>query len=130
MLAPDRNATVHADPLRVSQILGNLMGNALKFTPVRGHITLRAAPNGRLVVFQVVDNGPGIPPAHVEHLFDKFWQARQSDNSGVGLGLTIARGLVEAHGGTMSVESTVGTGSTFSFTLPAATTTSESATMS
>jgi signal transduction histidine kinase len=122
-VAPDTVTIVHADPVRVSQIVGNLMGNAIKFTPVEGSVTLRAAPNGALVIFQVADSGPGIPPAQIEHLFEKFWQARQSDHRGVGLGLAIAKGLVEAHGGTISVESTVGAGSTFSFTLPAAITT-------
>jgi signal transduction histidine kinase len=119
-VSPDAVAIVHADPLRVTQIVGNLLGNALKFTPEKGRVMLRAVPSAQQVVFQVVDNGPGIPPAHIEHLFDKFWQARQSDRRGVGLGLAIAKGLVEAHGGTMSVESTVGAGSTFSFTLPGA----------
>jgi signal transduction histidine kinase len=123
MVAPDTVTLVHADPLRVSQIVGNLLGNALKFTPEQGHVTLRVVPKGEQVVFQVMDSGPGIPPADVEHLFDQFWQARRSDHRGVGLGLPIAKYLVEAHGGTMSVESTVGAGSTFSFTLPAATAT-------
>jgi signal transduction histidine kinase len=118
-VAPDTVTIVHADPVRVSQIVGNLLGNALKFTPVEGHVTLRAAPNGALVVFQVADTGPGISATHIEHLFDKFWQARD-DRRGVGLGLAIAKFLVEAQGGTMSVESTVGAGSTFSFTLPEA----------
>jgi signal transduction histidine kinase len=104
----------------VSQIVGNLMGNALKFTPEQGTVSLRAAPRGTQVVFLVVDSGPGISPADIEHLFDGFWQARQSDRRGVGLGLAIAKGLVEAHGGKIWVESTLGAGSTFSFTLPAA----------
>ena len=119
IVLPNMDTALRADPLRVSQIMGNLIANALKFTPEQGHVTLRAAPNGPLVIFEVMDDGPGISPAHLEHLFDRFWQARQSDNRGVGLGLAIAKGLVEAHGGTMSVQSTVGTGSTFSFTLPA-----------
>jgi signal transduction histidine kinase len=120
-VAPDTAAVVHADPLRVLQIVGNLMGNALKFTPEEGRVMLRAAPTAEKVIFQVVDTGPGIAPAQIEHLFDKFWQARQSDRRGVGLGLAIAKGLVEAHGGTIWVESRLGAGSTFSFTLPAAT---------
>jgi signal transduction histidine kinase len=123
IVPPETDTALRADPLRVSQIVGNLMGNALKFTPAEGHVTLRAAPNGAHVVFDVVDDGPGIPPAHVAHLFERFWQAPQSDRRGVGLGLAIAKGLVEAHGGTMSVLSTVGAGSTFSFTLPGATVT-------
>jgi signal transduction histidine kinase len=120
VIAPERDIALRADPLRVSQIVSNLIGNALKFTPEQGHVVLRAGPRGGLVVFEVVDDGPGIPPAHVEHLFERFWQARRSDSRGVGLGLAIAKGLVEAHGGTISVRSTVGAGSTFSFTLPTA----------
>jgi signal transduction histidine kinase len=72
------------------------------------------------MVFQVRDTGPGIPPGHLDHLFDKFWQARPTDHRGAGLGLAIARGLVEAHGGEIWVESTVGSGSTFAFTVPVA----------
>jgi signal transduction histidine kinase len=121
MVASDTNTALSADPLRLSQIVGNLVGNALKFTPPHGHVTLHVSPYGKDVIFQVADDGPGIPPAHLEHLFDKFWQARQTDRRGVGLGLAIAKGLVEAHGGKMWVESTPGAGSTFSFSLPAAT---------
>jgi signal transduction histidine kinase len=121
IVGPERYTTFRADPHRVTQIVGNLMGNALTFTPKRGRVTLRAAVDGPHVVFEVIDSGPGIPLAHVEHLFERFWQAKQSDRSGVGLGLAIAKGLVEAHGGTMSVRSTVGAGSTFSFSLPGVT---------
>jgi signal transduction histidine kinase len=120
-VSPDPATIVRADPLRVSQIVGNLMGNALKFTPEQGTVTFRTAPQGAQVAFLVVDSGPGISPADIEHLFDSFWQARQSDRRGVGLGLAIAKGLVEAHGGKIWVESRIGAGSTFSFTLPAAT---------
>jgi signal transduction histidine kinase len=121
MVASDTNTALSADPLRLSQIVGNLVGNALKFTPPHGHVTLHVAPYGEDVIFQVADDGPGIPPAQIEHLFDKFWQARQTDHRGVGLGLAIAKGLVEAHGGKLWVESTPGAGSTFSFSLPAST---------
>ena len=113
-------AIVRADPKRVSQIVGNLIGNAIKFTPEEGSVTLRAIPDDKEVVFQVVDNGPGIPPEQMSHLFDNFWQARKSDQRGVGLGLAIAKELVEAHGGKIWVESEVDHGSTFSFSLPAA----------
>jgi signal transduction histidine kinase len=119
VVAPDGPTSVRADPLRLSQIVGNLVGNALKFTPADGKVTLYTASWGADVVFAVRDTGPGIPAEHVAHLFDKFWQARRSDRRGAGLGLAIARGLVEAHGGKIWVESTVGAGSTFSFTLPA-----------
>ena len=114
-------AIVRADPARVSQIVGNLVGNAIKFTPEKGSVKLRATPQDKNVVFQVVDDGPGIPPDSMSHLFDTFWQARKSDRRGVGLGLAIAKGLVEAHGGKIWVESTVDHGSTFSFSLPTVT---------
>jgi signal transduction histidine kinase len=109
---------VRADPLRVSQVLGNILGNALKFTPERGKIVLRASSNGRQVRIDVIDNGPGISASDLEHLFDNFWQAQRNDNRGVGLGLAIAKSVVEAHGGRIWCESTPGKGTTFSFTLP------------
>jgi signal transduction histidine kinase len=118
--ASDNGAAVRADPTRVSQIVGNLVGNAIKFTPEHGCVRLRALREDTQVEFQVIDDGPGIPADSMPHLFDSFWQARLSDRRGVGLGLAIAKGFVEAHGGRMWVESTVGTGSTFHFTLPAA----------
>jgi signal transduction histidine kinase len=111
---------IRADPLRVSQLVDNLVGNAIKFTPEKGRVTLKAAPDGDSVLVQVTDTGPGIPPSDIPHLFDNFWQARRNDHRGVGLGLAIAKGVVEAHGGKIWCESTVGAGSTFSFTLPLA----------
>jgi signal transduction histidine kinase len=111
---------VRADPLRMSQIVGNLLGNALKFTPAQGQVTLCTVARDDSVVFEVRDTGPGIPPEHIDHLFDRFWQARPADHRGTGLGLAIAQGLVEAHGGKIWVESAVGTGSTFTFTVPVA----------
>ena len=117
---PQDGVSVRADRTRVSQIVGNLIGNAIKFTPEQGSVRLRATPDDKQVVFQVVDDGPGIAPDSMSHLFDNFWQARKSDRRGVGLGLAIAKELVEAHGGKIWVESTVDHGSTFSFSLPAA----------
>lgn len=117
---PEDGVAVRADPFRVSQIVGNIVGNALKFTPEHGNVTLRAEANGNHVAIHVTDTGPGIPPNDIEHLFDDFWQARRNDHRGVGLGLAIAKGVVEAHGGMIWAESTPGHGSTFSFTLPRA----------
>jgi signal transduction histidine kinase len=117
----DEAARVRADPTRVSQIVGNLVGNAIKFTPERGTIKVRAKPEDKQVVFEVIDDGPGIPPDNMSHLFDNFWQARKDDRRGVGLGLAIVKELVEAHGGKISVESKVGEGSRFSFSLPSVT---------
>jgi len=115
---PADGIAVRADPFRVSQVVGNLVGNALKFTPSDGAVTLKAAPDNGRVVIQVADTGPGIAPRDIEHLFDNFWQAHNGDHRGVGLGLAIAKGVVEAHGGRIWVESQLGAGTTFSFTLP------------
>jgi signal transduction histidine kinase len=119
-VAAENGVSVRADPTRVSQIVGNLIGNAIKFTPESGTIKVRAQPEDKQVVFQVADDGPGIPPDSMSHLFDNFWQARKDDRRGVGLGLAIVKELVEAHGGKIWVESQVGHGSTFSCSLPAA----------
>lgn len=117
---PDNGIAVRADPFRVSQIVGNIVGNALKFTPEHGTVTLRADANGNHVAIHVTDTGPGIAPTDMDHLFDDFWQARRNDHRGVGLGLAIAKGVVEAHGGMIWADSAPGRGSTFSFTLPRA----------
>jgi signal transduction histidine kinase len=118
-VSPGDGTCVWADSFRVSQLLGNLLGNAIKFTPEGGAVTFRATRNGREVEFAVSDNGPGVPPDQIDRLFDQFWQARKSDKRGVGLGLTIAKGIVDAHGGRIWCHSVPGQGSTFSFTLPA-----------
>ena len=109
---------VRADPARVLQVFSNLVGNAVKFTPAGGSITLSAVRSNGRVLCSVADTGPGIPPGQIPRLFGKFWQAKRGDGRGVGLGLAIARGIVEAHGGTIDVKSEVGQGSVFSFNLP------------
>jgi signal transduction histidine kinase len=111
---------VHADGARVVQVVSNLVGNAVKFTPGGGSVTLGCAAGEGEVRFSVADTGPGIPPEQVPHIFGAFWQARHADRRGLGLGLSIARGLVEAHGGRIWVESEPGRGSVFVFTLPLA----------
>jgi len=111
---------LNVDASRIVQVLGNLLRNALKFTPDGGRITVRAALRGGSVVFAVADNGPGIPVADQPRVFDRYWHSRRSANKrGTGLGLSIAKGIIEAHGGRMWLESTPGHGSTFFFSIPA-----------
>ncbi|HEX2081276.1 MAG TPA: hybrid sensor histidine kinase/response regulator [Longimicrobium sp.] len=111
---------VRADAARVVQVVSNLVGNAVKFTPEGGAVTLACVPGEGEVRFSVTDTGPGIPPEQVPHIFGAFWQAKHADRRGLGLGLSIARGLVEAHGGRIWVESEPGRGASFVFTLPVA----------
>jgi signal transduction histidine kinase len=111
---------VKADRERVLQVLSNLVGNALKYTPPGGTVTLRAKQVDAMVRFSVRDNGPGLSPADVPHLFERFWRSASASERGTGLGLNIVKTLVEAHGGTVWVESQLGAGSTFFFTLPVA----------
>lgn len=112
---------VTADPRRILQVLANLLGNALKFTPEGGSIDVTAQRDGPFVRFSVIDTGRGIPADELALLFDRFYQARENDRKreGLGLGLAICKGLVEAHGGRIWVESLPGVGSAFNFTLPA-----------
>jgi signal transduction histidine kinase len=112
---------VRADPGRLLQVIGNLLTNAIKFTAPGGRVLLSAKPAVGETVFAVSDNGPGMTPGDMAHLFDRFWQARDVDSRGIGLGLTISKGIVEAHGGRIWVESEPGSGSTFSFSIPAST---------
>ena len=112
---------VLADAARIQQVLSNLVGNAVKFTPRQGTIKVAADLLDAEVRFAVIDSGQGIPPEQVPHIFGRFWQATSSDRRGIGLGLAIAKGIVEAHNGRIWVESQVGLGSTFFFTLPSVT---------
>lgn len=115
---PNTQLMLWADPGRVHQALGNLVGNALKFTPAGGEVTVKAEDCVSGVVFSVTDTGSGISPEDQRRIFDRFFQARAGDVRGVGLGLAITKGIVEAHGGTISLQSAVGDGSTFYFLIP------------
>ena len=116
--AADGTPPVWVDSDQVLRVLSNLVGNAIKFTPAGGSITVRAEPLDDEVCFSVTDTGPGIPAEHVGHVFDRYWQARRGDRRGAGLGLAIAQGIVTAHGGRIWVESPPGSGATFRFTVP------------
>ncbi len=116
--APESAPPLRADHERVMQVFSNLVGNAIKFTPAGGRITVRADVVGRKVRFAVIDSGPGIAPEQMGQLFGRFWQAKPTDRRGIGLGLTIAKGIVEAHGEKIGVESMEGHGTEFWFTLP------------
>ena len=109
---------VVADVDRVVQALGNLVANALKFTPRGGRVTLTIAGDPHEARFCVTDTGPGIAAEHLPRLFDRFWQARTLRRAGAGLGLAIARGIAEGHGGRIEVSSEPGRGSTFTLALP------------
>ena len=111
-------AVVQADRDRVMQVLGNLVGNALKFTAPGGRVTLSARCEGDAVVFAVADTGSGIAAEDLPHVFEQYWK---HDQQGTGLGLFIARSVVQAHRGRMWVTSQPGAGSTFFFTLLLAT---------
>ena len=110
---------VQADAARILQVLSNLVGNAIKFTPRGGRIVVAARRVGDKVLCSVADTGPGIPPEQIEHIFDRFWQANHADRRGIGLGLAITKGIIEAHGEKIWAVSEGGAGSTFLFALPA-----------
>ncbi len=110
---------VSVDPERITRVFSNLIGNAVKFTPVGGRISVRAQRMADQVRFTVADTGPGIPPERVSQIFESFWQAG-NDDRGIGLGLAISRHIIDAHGGRIGVESDLGGGSEFWFTVPAA----------
>jgi signal transduction histidine kinase len=112
---------VAADRERVLQVFSNVAGNAVKFTPENGRVEIGVTPRGAVVDFAVRDNGPGIAAEDLPHVFDRFWQAKKTARGGAGLGLAIAKGIVEAHGGELHVETEPGRGTCFTFTLPAAT---------
>jgi signal transduction histidine kinase len=111
---------LHADADRAQQAIGNLVGNAIKFTPKGGRIAVHAEAWGTGIRFSVRDTGAGIPPEQLTKIFGRFWQADHADRRGIGLGLAITKAIVEAHGGKIWVESRVNEGTVFYFTLDSA----------
>lgn len=104
------------DPVRIRQVLENLLNNALRHTPRGGSIRVEVSIVGRDALFRIADTGQGIAPEALPHIFDRFWKS--ADSGGSGLGLAIARGLIEAHGGQIRADSVQGRGTVLSFTLP------------
>jgi signal transduction histidine kinase len=119
--APER-LELTADPVRLRQALGNLVANAIRYTPPDGSVSLIAGMDGDEVLISVTDEGAGIADEDLPHVFDRFWRAdrsRSRDTGGSGLGLAIVRQIAEAHAGSVTVTSRVGAGSTFTLRLPA-----------
>ena len=121
--SPESPLRVACDHDRVIQLFDSVVGNAVKFSGEGGSVTVTAEPDGDMVRFAISDEGPGIPSEELPHVFDRYYQAKRRNRDGIGLGLSIARGIVEAHGGRIWVESPAaptGVGTRFFFTLPAA----------
>jgi signal transduction histidine kinase len=124
----DALPSIMADAERIIQVFSNVIGNAIKFTPPGGRITVSAEvdhdskhrPGLRDLVFAVSDTGPGIPAPHLPHVFNRYWQSASAVRAGSGLGLTIAKGIVDAHEGWIDVSSVEGQGTTVRFALPCA----------
>lgn len=109
---------IRCDRGRILQVLGNLCGNALKFCRRGDTIRIAARASGRTLALSIADTGPGIPAEDIPHLFEPYWSTARGRQRGTGLGLYISKAIVEAHGGRMAVESTLGAGTTFRIVLP------------
>ncbi|RMQ07892.1 Phytochrome:GAF:ATP-binding region [Pseudomonas viridiflava] len=109
---------INADPERIFQVLSNLVGNAIKFTPKGGRINIDAVASENEVLFKVSDDGIGIPAEHLPYIFQRYWSVKEGNPRGNGLGLYICQGIITAHGGRLWAESSLDSGSVFSFTLP------------
>jgi len=123
MEIPEQLPAVRADAQRLHQILFNLLDNAIKYTQAHGHVTIRAAEKDGTVETAVADDGPGIGPEHLPHVFERFYRvdkARSRELGGTGLGLSIVKHIIQSHGGRVWAESQIEQGSTFYFTLPRA----------
>lgn len=110
--------TVFGDPVRLRQVVANLFSNAIKFVPPGGHIRAGLASDGTWASLEVADDGPGITPEDLAHVFERFFRGRGARAGGSGIGLAVVAGLVEAHGGEVAVASEPGEGATFTVRLP------------
>jgi signal transduction histidine kinase len=115
---PPHDCTAPVDRARIVQVLANLVGNAVKFVAPGGHIAIAVTAAASHVAVTVTDDGPGIAAHQVPHVFERYFQAESTQRLGTGLGLAIVKGLVEAHGGGVSVSSVLGEGASFTFVLP------------
>jgi signal transduction histidine kinase len=121
--SPPSLPRIQADGQRIAQVLTNLLGNALRYTPENGRVDVQLRAEAKSVVVAVTDTGPGISADDLPHIFDRFYRAdksRSREGGGSGLGLAIARGIIAAHGGRIWAESKTGQGTTLAFTLPVA----------
>jgi signal transduction histidine kinase len=109
---------VFCDAERIAQAVGHLGSNAVRYSPEGGEVTIRARVNDGTATLSVVDHGSGISGARRDHIFDRYYHMRQSPRDGTGLGLAIARGLAEAHGGSLTLEATGDAGTTFTLSFP------------
>lgn len=115
----DPQLFINADHSKLFQVISNLIGNAMKFTPSGGTVQVSASPSsGGMVLFKISDTGEGIKKENLEKIFDRYWQPDRTHTQGAGLGLSIVKGIVEAHGGKVWAESEMGRGTTFLFTIP------------
>lgn len=114
----DYNVVMKFDHGRILQVLSNILGNAIKFTPIKGRIDIKTVQHEDGVLISISDTGPGIPSENLPHVFDRFWQAKQTSRLGTGLGLAIAKEIISSHGGRIWAESKLGEYSTFFFTIP------------
>lgn len=115
---PSENRTLHADRNRISQVISNVIGNAVKFAPEQSRVDVKLVYAAEEAKLTITDNGPGIAPESLPHVFERHWQDPKTAHLGSGLGLTVVKGIVELHGGKIGIESEVGSGTTVWFTLP------------
>ena len=117
---PAAALAIHGDHDRLVQVFSHIIGNSFKFGPDGGQVRITAAAQGSQVRFAVADDGPGMSPEELANLFDRSWQSGRKTRDGIGLGLSIVKGIVEAHGGRVWAESALGEGTKVFFTVPAA----------